>query len=334
MLIKKVFNVSVDLFESKEIYNKNLDEVILRKLKNNFEGKCYTNMLILTVDRIIKRSFANLTNDRLDGSVYIDVSVEVEGIVFVEGEIIHECKISDTTQSDITAEYKYAAVKLVKLSDIKNKNPYISKLYQILKKGDYIPIKISVARYQLASNCASLIGYPYISEYEDPIIFNITEGINARDQEKLADIIEKISEEEKLHQAIKKEKSYDFFQKIMYPFKVNQVFTNVSEFSEFKSVVFSGEKNENVMNRLSGINKGYVIYPCESNRLNREFFHCNNYNGDRATIPVKLYGFITLVFSKFLVYLQGLRGFYETYPTLEKVSSLDIYLKICMSGKL
>jgi hypothetical protein len=334
MLITKQIQTSIDLLLPNEIYALDLDQLLMDKLTARFVGKCQYSMLILKVKSILKKSSRRLVDNRLDGGAYVDVCCELEGQVFVQGEVL-ACKIVETMNNAITAEHDYAGIKLQKdSSDPKGKSAQILK---ILTKGQIVPVVVQYARYNLNKNKASIIAIPFIPNHTPYVLFNITSGLTPIETEKISYILDLISKEEDLHKVISKEKRYELFKTIMYPFKNLQKIEQSKEFSSWKMVEQSFDVKlgiDKLLEQFLSINNGYIAYPDEDHKLNRRYFHTDTeVKSDRLMINSPLFAVLSDTLYKYLLYLSSLRTFVETYSTLEKVGTLAVYLQICKEAQ-
>ena len=340
MLITKVIETSVDLLDpNTEIFAPDVENVIFTILKKRYVGICFNSILITDIKRIIKRSSRKFVDNRLDGGAYIDVCFEVEGHVFSAGEILHGATIVETLNNAITAEHKYAGIKLQKNSadELTSNN-----ILQSLSQKQVVTIVIQHVRYNINKNKVSIIGTPYLPTYSKYVIFNIIEGLNPSELEKVSFILDKIKVEEEAHLSYTKspeDKRYTLFKSIMYPFKNMQKIDQSKEFDNWKMQPISFEIKKNydaLLDKFLNISSGTIIYPDEDHKLNRRFFYSEKEieSSNHLIIDVTLYNVLSDVLYKYLLYLMGLRGFLETYQTLEKANQLSTYLKICKASQL
>ncbi len=321
MRIRKYINTTVDLFTSTDIYSADLDTLLLSKLEQRYVGKCFASMYITGIVGILRRSSINLVNDRLDGAAYVDVNFEVEGVILINGEILHNCNIIEKHTNAITAEHEYASIKLKKPSD--------SRVYDVLSPKINIPIVIEAVSYILNQKTISVLAYPYTPKATPNDFYYVTSEISPADAEKLSFIYDKITEEEKLHTAISDKKEYTFFKELMYPFKTTQ------KFDQSPAVKQLGlQKKQFTMETLIAMEPGYVVYPDEEHFLSKSLYHAGKTMDENKEIimsdPFAVYGGIL---NKYLFNLQALRGFVETYPTFNDIKKMSSYWKICHMTK-
>lgn len=334
MLITKIIHTSVDLLHPDDIYNPNLDQILMNKLNERFIGKCQYSMLILKVLEIKRRSSRRLANNRLDGGASVDIQCKIEGQSFSNGEIL-VCKIVETMNNAITAEHEYAGIKIQK--DSYDPHGKSAQILKILSKGQFIPVVVQFARYNLNKDKASIIATPYLPVFQPYVIFSVTTGLTANETETLTDLINTIHDEEEKHKSISKEKRYELFKSIMYPFKSMQKIEQSKEFSTWgmKEIPLNSDKVDALLKDLLEISSGYIAYPSEDHKSNRRFFYTNkNINTDRLIIKGSTFVIMSLILNKYLLYLTGLRSYVDAYSSLDKAEKIAVYLQICKESQV
>lgn len=326
MFITKVLETTVDIFNPIEIYASDIESILTKKLSERYVNRCYQSIYITDVSRIIRRSSIMMVDNRLDGAAYVDVQFEVKGIVLVQGEIIHGCKVIEIHANAITAENKFAGIKLQK-----EVGGNISK---ILKVGQKIPVVVQKSRYTPNQSSISVIGTPYIPAKTDEVFYTISKGLDPHETEKLGILMEKVEAEEALHKAISKEKPYEFFKDILYPFKVAQKYDQKKNISDldFKYVPIE-------LKSILNISDGLIVYPSEENKSNKRFLWSKHRDAEKLQtgsliISSSLYPVISDIVDKYILYLQALRGFVETYPTPDSMQELLVYWKLCKAAQV
>lgn len=321
MLINKVLETTIDLLDPNEMYQPDINAILIKYLKARYVKRCYQSMLILDVLKVLNRSNIKMSDNKLDGSAYVDVQFEVQGVVLIAGEILHGCEIIEIHSNAITAKHEYAGIKLQKTA-----NDQISK---ILRAGNKIPVIIQKVRYNPNQTSITAVAVPYTPEMQENIYYQIVEGLNPSDTDKLDSMLEKVKEEEALHEKISKEKAYEFFKDLLYPFKMNQKYeqSKIASKLKLKPVTLTDVKS------LLNINSGTVIYPVEEHRHTKRLYYSKqemkDSNDGKVIVETALYPVIADSINKYYLYLQALRGFMETYPTLDKMQELANYWKIC-----
>jgi hypothetical protein len=321
MIITKKITTSVDLLSPDAIFDPNIEKVILELLTKRYVGKCYKSMLIISILKIINRSTIKMASNRLDGGAFVDVTIELEGIVYSKGEILHNCKIIEITDMDITAEHKTAGIKIQKDAT--------SSLFKLLTVGQVIPIIVGMSRYIIDQNSISIIGVPYSPIPVPYRYYNITSEISLEETELIGKIFEMIHEEEKLHDKFKKDKTYEFFRDLTYPYKTNQKFDSSEKASKYALHTLSLD-----LKNLLQLKDKVLVYPSEDNKILKRIFTTEKKSLDKISdeetiIDSSLYIALADIATKYLQYLIMLRGFVETYPTVESNQKMILYWKTC-----
>jgi hypothetical protein len=323
MIITKILETMVDLINPADIYQHDVETMLLQKLNTRYQKRCYLSIYVLEVLRIVRRSSIKMVTNRLDGGAQLSVQFEVSGFIINEGDILHNCKIIEIHTNAITAEHEYVGIKL-------QKDPN-NKISQVLKIGQIIPIVVSRVRYIPNKSKVSMVATPYIPKISEVTYYNITAGISPEQSEKLGMLIDMITEEEKLHtDTVKISKKYQFFQDLMYPYKVNHKYekSRLAEQLGMKAVSLE------LKNMLS-ISNGVIVQPDEDNMSNRRFFHTKKpaVPSNLFAVNIELFPVCATYFKKYLMYLKTLRGFVETYKSQEIMKDLMVYWRMCKGSK-
>lgn len=157
MLITKIIETSVDLFNPVEIYAADIDAVLVEKLTTRYVSHCYKSVLITKINKILKRSDINLISNRIDGAAQVDVQIEVEGHILISGEVLHGCRIIEVRPGMIVAEHPIAKIHV---------RPGLPELDALIKMGAHFPISVREARYMVNSKAITVIGH--IFHYQPP----------------------------------------------------------------------------------------------------------------------------------------------------------------------
>lgn len=316
MLITKILTTSVDLLDPNDMYNADLDNVILRKLKDRYIKKCYQSMYILDITRLIRRSLARITDVRLDAGASVDVQFEVSGVILNQGEVLHGCVVLEIRDDIITAEHEYAGIKL-------QKDP-TGQIIRILQVGQKIPVVVHNVRYTVNESKISVLGSPYAPYVPDAFTyFNITESVNPDESEMLDVMLSKIQAEEDLHKQLQTDaKQYEFFKDKLYPYKIRQKAELHKSLEAFKPVSLE-------LKSMLEIDNGIVVYPHIDERINKRFFISDTLPPNAVVINISAYGVFMDILTKYYLYLQALRGFIETYPTPKEAQELMSYWSMC-----
>lgn len=327
MFIIKTLQTTITLYGN-DIYTADLTGTLIRELTKRYKNVCYQSMLILSIIRIKETPSVIMNTNTLDGSAYADVQFEVYGVVYSAGEILHNCRVLEFNQSSIIMEHEHAGILLQKHSDIDG------VIFKILKANQRIPVIVHNASYAPGKNSISMIAYPYAPSVDTVVYWNIKSGLTPEQTDKLSIILTNIEEEEKNHKAIATVPSYAFFRDLLYPYKINQKFDQSAKASALKL-----KPVQLNLKSLLEINAGCVTYPPEDNRMNKRLFLSTDFKADLILdtdiyIDSDAYTAISEICKKYLMHLQALRGFMETYPTEKAASELVTYFNLCKRAQL
>lgn len=151
MKIKKIYEVRLDI-ETKHMFSPDIDATIIYLLNNKYNNKCFKSFYILSVTKIIKRGSITCKNKVLDGTMYVDVMFEAEGIIYEKNEIIHKCKIIQIGNNNIIhAKSEYASIQIRNITNI-----------DIFKENDEIPVIVNLVRYKMFLSEVTISAIPFI----------------------------------------------------------------------------------------------------------------------------------------------------------------------------
>jgi hypothetical protein len=310
MYVNKVLETTIDLFESKDIYTADVETMLIKKLEERYKNKCFKSILITEIIKIIRYSDIKLVDNRLDGAAYINVQFEVKGVILIKGEILTECKVTEIITTGIIVEHKYAGGLI--MPGQKN------QIYNIIKKGQYIPIIISDVRYNIGQSEISIRGIPFTPLVVKNTYYNINYGLYDGEEDKLKQLLEDFNNEIKLHAEIKN-KSYEFFKELLYPYK---------NYNKIKAEPINLE-----FNKLSNIKDGIIVYLGEEEKNDKFIYKVDNVK-DAETINASLYTALADIINRRIIYLQNLRELVNSYNTKEKIQENMKYWQVCQMFKI
>jgi DNA-directed RNA polymerase subunit E'/Rpb7 len=320
MLVKKILQITIDLISVNDIYNPNKKEMLKSKLELKFKNKCYQSMLIKDILNVLRYSDTKFTDNRLDGSAFIDVTFEVEGLVLVPGEIIYNCKIVDINAFNVIFDMSFASGVLKNNKMPNNEDPEnLKKLFKILKPNMKIPVIVISAKYMPNKEKISVIGIPYVPYSYPNISYRITSPLNVYDSEKLAGIVDEYKRELEIHKKLSTKSEYAVFNELLFPLKNDKVN------GKFKTLDLNIDK-------LFEVKTGYIMYPNEYSKNSTISLLYSDNTSEYMTVDNSMVGILNDIISKKILYLQNLRGFIENYDK-EKYQENKIYWHMCMTFK-
>lgn len=319
MIITKILETSVDLFEPDDIYALDVKKLLLQKLNERYSNKCFSSILITKVIDIIRYSDRIMVDNRLDGGAYVNVQFKVEGIILTKGEVLQGCKIVNIASFGVIVNHSHAV-------GIMTQDPQ-KKAISLIKKDQIIPIIVDDVRYNIGKSQITITCKPYTPQPFPEVLYNITEILSPEDTEKIDTILAELGEEEKRHETVKSEKSYEFFKNLIYPYKTVRKFNLSPIGSTFKSVSL-------VLKDILEIRDGCIT---SSDITTNDFLvHSKKTYNNSINLQVinsPLYPALSSIIQQRITYLRMLRGFAEQYDTTAKNQEMLAYWKVCMSLK-
>lgn len=212
MIINKLIEVGLDLQKPVEVYS-NLNDNVLNILKNTYEGKCFRECYIITIDDIIDISDGYVANTGNDSYVKIYVRFAATVREFTLGEVITGCKVTEKKAGIIICNTEYASVYLKE-----------NKLLSGVRIGQLIPVKFGSAKYSIGNNKISIKGLPFIFTNE-PVAYHINiNSFSTDDLKFFDDVMKRVDYEEEQRKILLNENSsgVNFFDKLLYAWKTEQ----------------------------------------------------------------------------------------------------------------
>lgn len=216
MIYTRIFQKNITLTNVQEIYQVDINTILMNKLKNDFENKCYKSSFILSINKIINRSDINFNNKDLNASANVSIMFEANILQYDKYDIINNVKITAITEQKIICQTKHASIFIQyedRLSDYKD--------------GQIISIRVGVCKYYLGENKISINAFPFVplkDEIEE-IYYNIN-SLTDDDVDNLnkLDIMTNIQQVEDEMNIIKKDKNnkWNYFDDLLYPFKLTK----------------------------------------------------------------------------------------------------------------
>lgn len=237
MILEKVINTKVDITDPILIYSSDINSVIIDKLKQRFEGKCYASCLILEVLEIIKKSNITFSREKQDSSASCSVMFRVKGIILKQNEIIHNCIVQKIhKEGHIICKNNHMAVYIK-----------YSKPLQTIKEGQIIPAITGLVRYNLFRPAISVNALPFIPVFKKDVIYELL----VDESDEITALIKKSDEEKKLNEKIDK-KVLSFFTELLYPYKTTKYLDNHLKSNKKSSLV--------EFKKISSMKKGTTIH--------------------------------------------------------------------------
>jgi hypothetical protein len=309
MIINKIMETYVDIADPNDMYNDDIDLMLLNKLKEKFVGICYKSCYILDIIRIIRRSSIYM-KDTLEGDANLSVMFEVSAIQYLKNEIINGCKIVKKEANGIVhAKSQYAGIQF-----------NIPASMSIFKEGDTVPVIVNLVRYNVNQSAISVLAHPFMPQNSEPIYYKIkddlTSELNKEESKNIDSLLEQVS---KIEKDINKLQSDD---KKVYKFFVDLL-------SEKNSAGNKNTKRKPIYDILK-IKKGTLYFD--------DVYDSNNINtlekdNDKDCInerPFIVYSFILI---NYMMRLQTICDFVRYYPKFADIQENKHLWKFYLSLK-
>lgn len=153
--IYKLTKLKENIHLSPKDINKNINEIVLNKLKNKIEGKCIKDGFIRKNSiTILSRSLGIMNNSNFESGVHYAVVYSAEVCNLYNGQII-EAEVDNIDKSQVICYIGDSNESPVEIYMFKHHHVGNSE-FAGLKKGDIVKIKISCSKYDF--NDKQIIG--------------------------------------------------------------------------------------------------------------------------------------------------------------------------------
>ncbi len=318
MKVRKILESRIDINNINDIICSDYDKNILQILKNKYENRCFKSVYILEITNIIARSSLHCKNKVLDGTVYLDVTFEVVGIVYDKGDIIHNCKIVQINNNYIMhAKSQYASLRINNITKV-----------DIFKENDEIPVIVSMARYNIYDNEIPIIAVPLIPLTKKIILYNITEPLTNQNSILEEFDIDNLKTSIKAVEKHKQNKKiYEFFKDLLYPLKkVEKIYGTQKEISIDNLLNIQENDTYYTGYRYLDNNTYSQIDENDVEKIKKDY-------EETAIVNISKKEFILNTLHEYMRDLNIFTEFLETYDTIEKINSKTIIWKLYKTFK-
>lgn len=351
MRITKTIECSVDLYNSAEIYVTDKRALVLKKLKEKYEGRCYSECYIETIEEIINIS-AICLSQKLDGSAKVDVCFRATCIIYTGGEVLAGCRINSSTNSSIIATTKIAVIKI--------ERNQIPSIYDVISVGMDIPVVVNNVRYAIGARKIAISARPFVPVNFLPnyVIYKIGENdISFEEVEKFKLLMKKIYAEST---SISKDvsESVNLFAEMIYPFKselklgdeeiygyrannikIIDLFSETDDgkfLFEIKNCLVIAPRQKLSSNKfliyLISLDSNKKIQEYSDNSKILEEFTAIN-KEDIQLRETTVYASISDICNEIYMQTIALKELSEFYSDKKIISSIQAYWRICISTK-
>ena len=304
-LINKNFSSKLNI---DNVYEKNIDEIIIDLLKGEYENRCYQNCYIYKIDELIKRSVVDCDTKR--------VSVEFSAKVYEidKYDIIFGNEIQKITNDFVLCKgYNYSCI-------IKNMKNVFTDKFKLYQK---IPIVVAKVNYPMFKPEFTVNGAAFVPILKNSHeIYYKVDKILKEDKDKILEIYkEYLDFELEYMEENKNEKYYKYFIDLLYPFRDKKL---KLEFKKDKSNLLE-MKAHGIVTRLNI----FDLYDHEIMEV-KNSKSVSSYLGDISNPieidPFSLYSEWVKDYAKHLSYIRQLHEHYgyddNTFSSNEEVYNL------------
>lgn len=330
MIIKKILETYLDLSDPKDMFSSNKDALLLTKLTEKFVGICYMSCYILSVNKIIRRSYIYM-KDTLDGGSNLSIKFEVTALIYNMNEIINGCKIIRKELNGIIhAKSDYAGIQISVPSNI-----------SIFKEGDVVPIIVKQVRYNVNQSAISILAMPFISVKKDHVMYKITEDITEEEKEELKDIIAQIQAEKKIIESLVKDdkKIYNFFYDLLN-MNVDKTKEKLHHINLFDILTMSNciiYKPVDSYDEYLYYIKHSVTKLSDISQLTSVIEYNTKDTSQKEIkniIDIRAYLAFSSILLNYLSNMQTIKDFITRYPTFKDIQMSKEVFKLYSSGKI
>ena len=317
MIFQKIFEKIVTLKDVNIIYSIDIDNILLNKIKDTFEKKCYKSCYILLVNKIIRRSNLNFNNKDLNASVNISIMFEATILKYDIYDIINNVKIITITDDKIICQSDSSSI-LIK----SDKNLDSFKMNQI------ISVRVGKCSYTTGESKISITAFPFIPIIEEDIFYKIKE-LTKNEKEELNNsyIMNIINEEENIKKDILKKlkNKWNYFNNLLYPYKTNKKLNkNIKEIDIFNFDliginIISLSSHQNISNQK--------IYLINSDiKSNQKKFGSEEFPIEEKSLSI--YIILLTKYYKHIKCINELSNLYSDTETFDNhINIFDLYIK-------
>lgn len=178
MRIKKNITTRLNVRDPIALYQS--PDALLGLLRRTFEGKCFAECFITTVNKIIREGECIINREGEPDFATVDVQFEVSAVVYNAGDIIPDMKISSAVRGGhiITGNSKRDPHLVVALK--------INEQLEALKAGEVVPVQVCRAKYRVMADFVAVSAIP-IEFVRPSIAYRLTEKV---DPQTLSDTLE------------------------------------------------------------------------------------------------------------------------------------------------
>ena len=325
MIYTRTFQRNITLTNVQEIYQTDMNELLVRKLQSDLENKCYKSCYIISINKIINRSDINFNNKDLNASANVIVRFEASILEYNKYDVLTNVKITAITDSKIICQSKNSSIFI----------QYEDRL-KTYKDGQIIPVKIGVCKYYLGENRISINAFPFVplkEEYNDEIYYNIKKLTeNEITELNSMDITKMIIQIEEEMTNIKSEKNnrWNYFDELLYPFKsTKKTNKNIKEIGLLDFDKLNDEINIITLLPQQFISNKKLLLIDMDNKNNKKRFGDENYPVEENTLNIYI-----ILLTRYYKHIKTVNEMSLLYKDDEIFNNHENIFNIYKSNKL
>lgn len=221
MRVNTNLELNITIRDIDEIYTRNYNDMLLHHAKLIYEKKCFKNMFIDTIHRIIKRSLPTIIKRDIHHCKFrVYVIFDVDIIKYDELDTIVGVKVMDIIQKGrINQNQDMIICKNDHATILINQSDQLASI----EKNQIIPIIVGGINYNILKPTILINAYPFIPIQKKQIIYKIDtltpENIQYLKEYVYTKLNAKVDDMKKFISVPNQKKRWDYFVDLLYPYK-------------------------------------------------------------------------------------------------------------------
>lgn len=221
MRVNTNLELLITISDIDEIYTRDYDEMLIHHAKLVYEKKCFQNMFIDSINRVIKRSIPTIVKRDIHNCKFRLYAIfDIDIIKYDEYDIIVGAKVMDVIQKGrIDSKQDVIICKTDHATILINH----SNILSTIEKNQIIPVVVGGVNYNTMKPTILINAYPFVPMLKEKKVYKIdsltSENIQYLEEYVFTKLNSKIDEMKEIVSSPKKKKRWDFFVDLLYPYK-------------------------------------------------------------------------------------------------------------------
>ena len=220
MLLSTQLELNITIKDINAIYSTDYETMLLDHARIMYEGKCYNNQYIKSIDQLVKRSLPNVIRRDLVSKIRVYIIVNVTAIRYDQydtitnmkvNKIIPYGKIADWDMLECSNDHVTALIKMKKGN-------------HLFKQGNKIPIVVGQSLYKVERAHILVNAFPFIPRIHDSVAYNIAKPTEKEKEYYMTFLVPLVQKELNQKESLD-QKRWKFFSDLLYPYKTKPVKT-------------------------------------------------------------------------------------------------------------